>query len=54
MLAHNFRGNMYVDNAGGLKKNRVPKVEKSNYDVDMPDNSNLKYHIDSGCSNHMT
>lgn len=32
----------------------VPKVEESNYDVDMFDSSKWKCRIDSVCSNHMT
>lgn len=53
MTAHYSKDNIYSTNARGYKKNLVPKVKKSNCDVGILENSNSKYNIDNGCSNHM-
>lgn len=35
------------------KKNWIPNVKNLKYDANMLETSNLKYHINSGCLNHM-
>lgn len=48
------KNNMHFINIKGAKKIWAPKDKKLNYDVDMLDRPNSNFHLDIGCSNHMT